>query len=407
MSLSVDQPQPVTKRAVFFIGGYDPKSPEAFFDRQERETGRFEKLWSVTVEEQSRETLHDDITRATYRAEDKDKNWSVQTDFNFLTLDDVVLSDFQDSFFKRLKRYTATFFNYVGSGTAHLFIRHAWRFAIYFFYPAFMLILALAISLFVGSLIGSLNLPLSNWVGLLAFVGCLAFLIRWGGKRYHVLHLMDLWSFSNNFLKGRQSAMNAKLDRFASEIVNSAKTATYDEIILIGHSTGGALILDAAGRAFEKDAEFAEGSTQINVLTVGSTALKIGLHPAADWYRERLTSLFSKASVQWIEYQCLSDVINFFKTNPAKLMGFDNKLRKPILTRKIKLKSMIAEPAYTKNRRRFFRIHYQFVFGNTLKYHYDYPAICYGPATLIDRATNPQNFGASLRGAPIEKDTQI
>ena len=92
---------------------------------------------------------------------------------------------------------------------------------------------------------------------------------------------MDLWSFSRDFLFNTNETIKYKLDRLANHIVAADQSNNYDEILLIGHSTGGALILDAAARAAEKGPNFGSGNAVVTVLTVGSTALKIGLHPAA------------------------------------------------------------------------------------------------------------------------------
>ena len=58
-----------------------------------------------------------------------------------------------------------------------------------------------------------------------------------------------------------------------------------DELILVGHSTGGGLILDIAARCLAIDPQFAGRSGRTAVLTVGSTALKLGMHPAARDFR--------------------------------------------------------------------------------------------------------------------------
>ncbi len=325
-----------------------------------------------------------------------------------MTLDDIVLQRFADPLPIRLSRYFSTFFDYVFSGTAQKFIHHAWRFSLYFFYPAFMILLTVAMSLFIAMLIGASNMPYSWGVAIVAFFATLATLIKLGSKRYFVLHLMDLWSFSRDFIHENQHDMNQKLDALASQIVSAALTEKYDEIILIGHSTGGALILDAAGRAFEKNTSFGEGHTKVHVLTVGSTALKIGLHPAAGWFRDRLANVFSSSSVRWAEYQCVSDIINFYRSKPADLMGFGDKCRNHPFIDRVRLSRMIAEPAYSRMKwYHFFRIHYQFVFGNTLKYQYDYPAIILGPSSLADRTQRPLDFNLSITGITnTKKETE-
>ena len=338
--------------------------PMRFFDRQAREIGRFESTWNVTAKETNRTQLDDDTTMVQYESDGSihGHSWQSQTDFHFMTLDDIVLKRFADPLHKRISRYLSTFSDYVGSGTVQKFIHHAWRFSLYFFYPVIMLLCAVLISLAAALLFASVGVGLSGLIVPVAFLLMFVACVKLGANRYHVLHLMDLWSFSRDYLHGKQESMDQKLDAFAALIANAGEKQEYDEIILIGHSTGGALILDAAGRANERSPSFAEGRTKVYVLTVGSTALKIGMHPAAGWFRKRLADTFSSSSIQWIEYQCLSDVINFYKSDPAELMGFAKEMRAQPLIDNIRIKRMVADPAYSRMRWHFFRIHYQFRF---------------------------------------------
>lgn len=388
----------VKRRGVFFVGGFDPKSPGEFFMRMSRENRRFEDCWGTKVTAAQPQTVAEDITCSRYTTTDPQASpqWTVETDFHFLSLDDVVLTEFRKPLLTRLGRYARTFANFMVSGTGFAFIRHAWRFFLYFFYPALMFILALLISYLVAMLIAGSGIQLAFPLALLVFFATLVALIRFGGNRYHVLHLMDLWSFSRDFIVQSHPLIRRKLDRFADNIIAADQSGNYDEILMIGHSTGGALILDAAARAGEKDGGFGARKADVVVLTVGSTALKVGLHPSAGWFRLKISSLFSKHPVGWVEYQCMSDVINFYQTNPPELMGFDSTMQRPFLRQRMKIKDMLEPVTYKRLRKNFFRIHYQFVFGNNYKYHYDFPAICFGPATVTERASNAMPFMISL-----------
>ena len=400
LDLPAPQKQHVENRAVFFIGGFDPKSADAFFKRTDRENRRFEEVWGATVRPVKTKDLFKDITRAQYEAcgIDHGESWTTKTDYHFLTLDDMIQTEFQKPFLVRLWRYLVTFFDYLLSGTAFRFIKYAWRFSLYFFYPAFMIAIAFVLGFLVARQIGSSGLPVAWLIGPLAFVITFYTCILFGGKRYHVAHLMDLWSFSRDFIRQEQKTIRHKLDKFSDCILAADASNKYDEILLVGHSTGGALILDAAGRAAEKSLEFGTRGSIVAVLTVGSTALKIGLHPSAGWFRKRVKNLFEQHPVAWVEYQCLNDVINFHKTNPAKLMGFADQMQRQMKTGRIKIKYMLVPTKYKQIRRNFFRVHYQFIYGNNFKYYYDFPAICFGPALIDSRASSPYAYQNSLTG---------
>ena len=106
----------VTRRCIFFVGGYDPKSAEAFFGRLAREFRRSEALWGAD----SRMTLAEgpgaDIGTATIAA--SGDGWSVDATFGFLVMDGIVLRDFSRPLGVRLLKYLAAVADLVASGAA-------------------------------------------------------------------------------------------------------------------------------------------------------------------------------------------------------------------------------------------------------------------------------------------------
>ena len=53
-------------------------------------------------------------------------------------------------------------------------------------------------------------------------------------------------------------------------------------------------------------------------LTVGSSILKIGLHPAAERLRKLIGRVGAETCLFWVEYQAKVDPINFYKTDPVE-----------------------------------------------------------------------------------------
>ncbi|KAB2689507.1 alpha/beta fold hydrolase [Brucella pseudogrignonensis] len=375
--------QSVTRRALFFIGGYDPKSPEAFFGRMRKEVGRFDQLWGTTT---AVSDLRSDTDRGsvTITTESRSEGWSTQNDFTFLALDKLVLSDFNRPLFIRLIRYLAAFSSFILEGSALRFFRKAWRFGLYFIYP-FMTLVAFALFAAASTLL------LSSWLGFASIaIGLLVFFIALSilGRRWSTLHLMDLWSFSSQFMHGQRPDAEALLQDFAGSIVRAVGSARYDEIILIGHSTGGMLILDVAARCVSLDTGFSQRAPKVSILTLGSTALKAGYCKRATAFRQQVSKLVAEPSLQWVEIQCLTDPINFYKTDPVKEMNLPQTRRDFPLIRTVRMKEMLQPETYRRIKRNFFRVHYQYIFGNTKAYWYDFFQICCGPTTLEDRAKN-------------------
>jgi hypothetical protein len=380
----------VHRRSVFLVGGYDPKTPKAFFERLAKELNRSAATWGFSSS-LSPVTVSPGGEIGTVVIETTGDDWRVETSFNFLVLDTIVLRDFTKPLPVRLLKYLSAWADYVVSGTFVAMLRKAWRFSLYFLYPFVMIVAFAAVAAVIGYGTAALRLPYPSLLG--TFAGLTAFwlLLRYLGYRWWVLHLMDLWSFSLAFLRDRRPDADVLLDRFAAGIVARATQTKDDELILVGHSTGGGLILDIAARCLALDPAFTERSGRTSVLTLGSTAQKLGMHPAAATFRARLRTLADDPRLAWIDVQCLTDIVNFYKCNPlADMRGQARTKAQPVempfpLTLTVRVKEMVEPATYKRIKKNFFRVHYQYIFGNTRRYFYDFFAICCGTVPLAER----------------------
>jgi hypothetical protein len=387
--------QTVRKRAVFFIGGYEPKTPKAFFCRLFNQVSRFDKLWGYRSDVSSVEVIQDnEVGVVTISTSAVDEHWSTVTDFNFLCLDKIVLRDFARPMPVRLFYYLRAFGDFLISGAAFHFFDSAWRFGLYFVYPFLTLATFALVAYIVTQLtFNSLGLA-SGLAGMLTFV--LALLVV--GKRLSTNHLMDLWSFSLDFIRGRRTDADSILQRFGETVVAKTTAESYDEVILIGHSTGGLLMIDVAARCLLIDKEFTGSAPKVVLLTLGSTALKAGYHPAGKVFRKSVEQLIKDEKLTWVEIQCLTDAINFYKTDPVEEMGLEPEADRVFpIVRSIKVKDMLQPDTYARVKRNFFRVHYQYVCANTKPYWYDFFQVCCGPTFLSSRVE-----GRIVGGLPTE-----
>jgi pimeloyl-ACP methyl ester carboxylesterase len=391
--------QPVRKRAVFFIGGYEPKTPKAFFDRLSRQVSRFDALWDYRSLVSPVETMHNnEIGVVTISTLATKESWSTTTEFSFLCLDTIVLSDFARPLPIRLLSYVRAFAGFLVSGTAFRFFKKAWRFGLYFVYP----FLTVIVFLLAGCIVSSFTFQwlglMSGLLGVLVFALCLFVL----GERWSTNHLMDLWSFSLAFILGRRPDADALLQRFAETIVAKTTVERFDEVILIGHSTGGMLMIDVAARCLAIETTFAESAEKLVLLTLGSTALKAGYHPAGKNFRTSVERLTSNDRLAWVEIQCLTDAINFYKTDPVAEMGLHRQADEAFPTiRTIKIREMLNADTYARIKRNLFRVHYQYVYANTKPYWYDFFQICCGPIFLSARVAGRISGGLPTKEATV------
>lgn len=384
----------VVRRSVFLIGGYEPKSSDAFFQRTRRELARFCETWEVSAE-MSEQTLSPDGLLATAHVSSNMHGHKVGSDINFFVWNDIVLADFSRPTIVRLARYIITFLDYLLTGTFFRIVGQAWRFSLYFLYPAVMLGLFSVLAGLIGWSISSLSFWGAGWLGLTIGITTLFCLLRWSGRRWFVMHLMDLWSFSREHLRGQRPDAERHLDRFAQAVVAQARRNADDEIVLVGHSTGGALILEIAAKALELEPTLGQHGPRLTVLTVGSTALKIGLHPAAHNFRQRVQTLIDSPAVHWIECQAHTDIVNFYKTDPVAAMHLhSNRVEAIPQVHVVRVRDMLQPEAYKRFKFNLFRVHYQFIMANTKRYAYDFFMMCCGERLFAEM------LGDSLRYHP-------
>src|SRR4051812_12970241 len=114
----------VHRRSVFLVGGYDPKTPAAFFERLAKELNRSATAWgfSSTLSPVS-VSANGEIGSITI--DTIGPGWQAETSFNFLVLDSIVHKDFSKPLPVRLLKYLVAFADYVISGTFVAMLRKA------------------------------------------------------------------------------------------------------------------------------------------------------------------------------------------------------------------------------------------------------------------------------------------
>ena len=383
----------VSKRTVFLIGGYERKTAEAFFERLARQLRLSAKLWNVAF---SKSKMRHDAERhlAVMRIDAAYDGRTVETNFAVCDFDDLVREDNERPFLNRLGAYWIGFADFVLSGTLSRFFKTNWRFALYFLYPAVMLSAFLVAGGVTGGIIAGFDFPASQIAGLLAGAAVTIGLGVTAGRRYFVFHLLDLWSYSSEYIHRVRPDMDGRLDEWADVIVHTIAAGDSDEVLLIGHSTGGVMTLDLAARvATTTEARGAE--PKFRILTVGSTALKAGFHPKGAWFRKRVAALADYPDVFWLDCQAKTDIINFHHCDPFALMGLDHDRDDPFpVVRQVRFRHMLDPKFYKGMRFNPFRVHYQFISANTQRYWYDFMMICFGatPLPVTSGAKDPVGF---------------
>jgi hypothetical protein len=319
-------------------------------------------------------------------------NWQVKTDHRLFRWDDI-MTGYADRFaWWRLSMGLLACVDFIVGGALWGYVRTNWRYALFFLYPYLLLLIMGLTSCYAGELIVSVSG--SSAIG--AAAGILAFVALYlGPGRWTYLPLaLDDWIFSRAYFRHGDPELERRLDAVADEIIAADSARSVDEILLLGHSLGAVLAVDALNRALRRRPGLGSAGPRLALVTVGSSILKIGLHRAAGRLRDGLARISQSPSVFWVEYQTLTDVMNFYKTDPVRECGLRSTGR-PII-RTVRIRHMLDAASYSRIRRNLYRVHCQFVSGNQRRALYDYFMFVCGPLSAEQQARSPEGAASEI-----------
>jgi len=399
-------PSPLVRRRCFVqLTGYEPVGPEHYHRRFIREMARFQKAWNVQAKV-SAPTLSSDDSVLSFDIETWGPNWRVRTDFHYFRWDDIVAADMADSDYRRFPLGIGAMLEFVLTGTALKYFVVAWRYGLFFLYPLVVVGTMIWLSIyFTRYAVIHWGLPYS-----LVLAPVLAFLIfvalRWTfGRAVFIRYALDDWYFARDLVHQSRPILERRLERFAHELNRLVRETDADEIVVDGNSLGAPLSIIVVDRALQLAPDLWASGKRLNVVSSGSSLLKVALHPAAGWLRDSVGRVANSPPIYWVEYQALVDIINVYKVDPVVALGMPA-TGKPII-RIIRIRDMVEEHTYRRFTLNFLRIHRQAVMGNERRYFYDYYMLCCGPFALRHWVDQPEEAVAAFaaNGALRTQDT--
>jgi pimeloyl-ACP methyl ester carboxylesterase len=362
----------VRKRRVFHVPGYDPAPPSAVKRRFARELRRFEETWSAKA------SVSDiDASDQAWRINASGPNWNVETQYRLVAWSDVIEAAARRPMWTRISRGLLAFLDFtVGALPRYLWAN--WRYAGFFLYPFVAFALLATLAVYAGRY--AANASGYVIIGIAVAFAALALLWQWPGRRMFLHLLFDDWIFSRRYVRHGDPAIDSKLDRVARDVIEAARNAESDEVVVIGHSLGAVLAIDLLDRALQLEPMLGQKGARVALISVGSSILKVGLHSAAGRFRASAERVASAPGIFWGDYQAISDLMNFYKRDPLTAMGL--RTRDVPLVRMVRIRHMLDPAVYKRIRYRPLRMHLQFVSGNNLRHAYDYFMLVCGPLSV-------------------------
>src|SRR6516225_4491750 len=268
----------IARRHVIYVGGYDPQGAEGYYRLFERSWKRFLTLWPLELD--SKDFAHWDIEAA-------GPNWRVSTRYEFSRQEHIIRANMAEPMRRQIPRALAWTLDYLVSGALVRVLRTSWAFGLVLIYFQMMLIWWLVLSVAGGGLVAYLVAQYLDLPALLALVIGIACafaifaLLRPLADRWFVVQINSHWPHLCEFARGERSCFDPLIDACAERLIAAVRADAADEIIVVGHSGGGALARAVVARALERDPDIGRRGPPLILLTLGSIAPGAALHPKA------------------------------------------------------------------------------------------------------------------------------
>ncbi|EJZ21754.1 hypothetical protein NE852_11235 [Rhizobium sp. Pop5] len=256
------------------------------------------------------------------------------------------------------------------------YFRHAWRFGLFFLFPFLLTALAIVLTAQIAILPYALGFSPWHmlWSGLLALC-FFVFAFLPFSERFHTLHLFADWEMAVALGRMDRTEFNDWLEDRATA-VRKALAEEADEYVISSHSMGSSVAAHVIGILLEREPEIFMGK-RVVFATLGSAILQCGLMSSATLLRARVGLIARCPEIFWLDVQCLTDSINFYKVPVVAVSGHADARPAEILL--IRVKQMLTPEHYRKIRKDQLRVHRQYVLGPDLKASFDFTLMTSGP----------------------------
>ncbi len=376
--------QGVARRRVFYIPGYDPFHPRRYRELYRKEAAAQAAVsgHEISVAGRTGSELYGWEVTATIEGA------RVRSTVEVLLWSDIVRASMGAGIAATylLMARTAWVNSRSGALAAMLRLRRG-PVLIAGFYPVAMLLgqlaLALALAWGVAALAG---LWLPWWLGWalgLALVWPVMAWFKARDGRLYAYYLLNDYAFSARLKGAYPPELEARIAAFAARI-RAALEGGADEVLVVGHSSGAHVAVSVLADLLR--AGDVPGDGRLAFLSLGQAIPMAAFLPEAKRLRADLQVMSEQDRIFWLDVSAPGDGCCFALCDPVAVTGVTRpgRQRWPLVISAAFTQTLKPE-TWARLRRRFFRLHFQYLCAFDRPGDYDYFAITAGPRRLAER----------------------
>ncbi len=372
----------VRRRRVFYIPGYDPFHPRRYRELYRKEGADQARMSGYVVD------LRPKAAKGPYgwHVQARIGGESTETDVEVLVWSDIVKSSMERGITGTYLQLLRTAWAYIGSGALFRLMKLRKGPMIAALYPIVFLIVQLAVALLAGWGLGAVVAHVSHWLPGLAVAGATVWAIlrafkRWDNKVF-AHYLMHDYAYSAQFGGANPPELEARMAEFRATIAE-ALTQEVDEVLVVGHSSGAHLAVSILSDLIR--AGLPEPRPALAFLSLGQVVPMVSFLPRAHRLRADLAYLSARDELTWVDVTAPGDGCAFALCDPVAVTGVAPANQRWPLILTAAFTQTLSPERWQELRRRYFRLHFQYLCAFDRPGHYDYFQITAGPLTLAAR----------------------
>ncbi len=375
----------VFRRHVLYIPGYDPFPPR-----------RYRELYRKEGAEQALISGYELAIRP--RAGEA-YGWSVgaridsrvvEAEVEVLVWSDLVKSSMEQGIAATYVQLVRTAWAYIGYGALFQLMRLRKGPMIAALYPVLFLVAQAGLALLVFVCVAKGVAWV--WPSVIGQgVAILAGLVAGGGllrgframdHRVFAYYLMHDYAFSAALKGENPPALEARMAKFRATI-RAALDRDLDEVLVVGHSSGAHLAISILADLIREGLPAARPA--LALLSLGQVVPMMSFLPGAVRLRADLRYLSLRDELTWVDVTAPGDGCSFALCDPVAVSGVAPEGQRWPLVISAAFSQTLSPERWKALRRRYFRLHFQYLCAFDRPGSYDYFRITAGPMTLADR----------------------
>jgi len=373
----------VKKRRVFYIPGYDPHPARRYRELYRRESADQADLSGYEISQSQKQGGQSYGWFVKARIDGA----TVQAEFDVLGWSDLVRSSMDNAIAATYWQLVRTAWIYISTGTMR---RLSWLRkgpVIAAFYPLAMLLmqalLAIAVGWIVGAIVARFTFAGAGWVVALPVI---VLILRWFQKNdtlFFAYYLMHDYAFSAQNWGENPPELDLLLTDFGERIAQ-ALDSDVDEVLVVGHSSGVHLAVNILARLIREQPPKPDGP-KLAFLSLGQVVPMVSFLPKAGRLRADLHDLSLSDALTWVDVSAPGDGCSFALCDPVAVSGVATRGKRWPLVISAAFTQSLSPERWDALKRRFHRLHFQYLCAFDRPKDYDYFQITAGPLTLADR----------------------